>query len=149
MFFVLEMMILSDVHSAKTRSYNMSKIKGKATKPEILVRKYLFSKGFRYRVNDRRYPGNPDIVLPKYKVVIFVNGCFWHVHEGCKYFVWPENNKSFWKTKLSSNVERDRKNYEKLVSAGWKVIIIWECELQKGKGETRLEQLMQEIHLPM
>lgn len=142
-------MILSDVHSAKTRSYNMSKIKGKATKPEILVRKYLFSKGFRYRVNDRRYPGNPDIVLPKYKVVIFVNGCFWHVHEGCKYFVWPENNKSFWKTKLSSNVERDRKNYEKLVSAGWKVIIIWECELQKGKGETRLEQLMQEIHLPM
>ena len=136
---------MSDVHSTKTRSYNMSQIKGKNTKPEIIVRRFLFSKGFRYRVNDKRYPGNPDIVLPKYKTAIFVNGCFWHVHEGCKYFVWPQNNSSFWKTKLLSNAERDRKNYEKLTSIGWKVIIIWECELRNGQKEQRLKQAVIEI----
>ena len=136
---------MSDVHSAKTRSYNMSQIKGKNTKPEIIVRRFLFSKGFRYRVNDKRYPGHPDIVLPKYKTAIFVNGCFWHVHEGCKYFVWPQNNSSFWETKLLSNAERDRKNYEKLTSIGWKVIIIWECELRNGQKEERLKQTAIEI----
>ena len=136
---------MSDVHSTKTRSYNMSQIKGKNTKPEIIVRRFLFSKGFRYRVNDKRYPGHPDIVLPKYKTAIFVNGCFWHVHEGCKYFVWPQNNSSFWETKLLSNAERDRKNYEKLTSIGWKVIIIWECELRNGQKEQRLKQTAIEI----
>jgi len=136
---------MSDVHSTKTRSYNMSQIKGKNTKPEILVRKYLFSKGFRYRVNDKRYPGHPDIVLPKYKTAIFINGCFWHVHEGCKYFVWPENNKDFWKAKLLSNVERDRINYEKLADLGWKVLIIWECELRKNNAEDRLNQLVKNL----
>lgn len=124
----------------------MSKIKGKDTKPEILVRKYLFSKGFRYRVNDKRYPGHPDIVLPKYKTVIFINGCFWHVHEGCKHFVWPESNELFWKKKLLSNVERDRKNYDKLTALGWKVIIVWECELHKDRAENRLCRLVCEIH---
>jgi len=123
----------------------MSQIKGKNTKPEILVRKYLFSKGFRYRVNDKRYPGHPDIVLPKYKTAIFINGCFWHVHEGCKYFVWPENNKDFWKAKLLSNVERDRINYEKLADLGWKVLIIWECELRKNNAEDRLNQLVKNL----
>ena len=136
---------MSDVHSAKTRSYNMSQIKGKNTKPEIIVRRFLFSKGFRYRVNDKRYPGHPDIVLPKYKTAIFINGCFWHVHKGCKYFVWPQNNSSFWETKLLSNSERDRKNYEKLISIGWKVIIIWECELRNGQKEERLKQAAIEI----
>lgn len=87
-----------DVHSKEVRSYNMSCIKGKGTKPEEMVRKYLFSQGFRYRKNDKRLPGTPDIVLPKYKTVIFVNGCFWHGHE-CKYFVWPKNNAEFWKAK--------------------------------------------------
>ena len=94
-----------DVHDKKTRSYNMSRIKGKNTKPEEIVRKYLFSKGFRYRKNDKRLPGTPDIVLPKYKTVIFVNGCFWHGHEGCKYFVWPKNNADFWKKKLEDNIK--------------------------------------------
>ena len=86
-----------DVHDKKTRSYNMSQIKGKNTKPEEMVRKYLFAQGFRYRKNDKKLPGTPDIVLPKYKTVIFVNGCFWHGHEGCKYFVWPKSNPDFWK----------------------------------------------------
>ena len=136
---------MTDVHNTETRSYNMSQIKGKDTKPEEIVRKYLFSKGFRYRKNVSNLPGKPDIVLPKYKICIFVNGCFWHKHEGCKYFVWPQNNSSFWKTKLLSNAERDRKNYEKLTSIGWKVIIIWECELRNGQKEQRLKQAVIEI----
>lgn len=88
---------MADVHTPEQRRYNMSRIRSKNTKPEELVRKYLFSKGFRYRKNDARLPGKPDIVLPKYKTVIFVNGCFWHAHKGCKYFVWPKNNADFWK----------------------------------------------------
>lgn len=130
-----------DVHDNKTRSYNMSKIKGVNTKPEVAVRKYLFSEGFRFRVNDKRYPGHPDIVLPKYKTCIFVNGCFWHVHKGCKYFVWPENNKSFWHEKLSKNVERDNRNYHLLKEMGWNVIIIWECELKKDRVQNTLKKL--------
>lgn len=136
---------MPDVHSVKTRSYNMSQIKGKNTKSEIVVRKYLFSQAFRFRVNDKRYPGHPDIILPKYKKAIFINGCFWHVHEGCQYFVWPENHKEFWKKKLLSNVTRDHMNYEKLEALGWEVIIIWECELRKDKSEKRLCQLVSEI----
>ncbi len=134
-----------DVHSKSIRSYNMSQIKGKDTKPEIMVRKYLFSNGFRYRINDKRYPGHPDIILPKYKTAIFINGCFWHVHEGCRYFIWPKNNKEFWRKKLLSNVERDRKNHEILSAMGWKVIIIWECELRKDKIENRLVGLVDEL----
>ena len=101
---------MADVHTPKQRSYNMSRIRGKDTKPEELVRKYLFSQGFRYRKNDARLPGKPDIVLPKYKTVIFVNGCFWHAHEGCKYFVWPKNNSDFWKKKIEGNILRDKNN---------------------------------------
>lgn len=134
-----------DVHSKETRSYNMSRIKGKETKPEVMVRKFLFSQGFRYRKNDKRYPGTPDIVLPKYRTVIFVNGCFWHKHEGCKYFVWPENNKEFWKNKIEANVERDNRNYELLKELGWNVIVIWECELKKNKREERLRELTETI----
>ena len=98
---------MADVHSKEVRSYNMSQIKGKETKPEVLVRKYLLSKGFRYKKNDSRLPGKPDIVLPKDKTVIFVNGCFWHMHTGCKYFVMPKNNAEFWREKLEKNVQRD------------------------------------------
>ena len=108
----------------------MSCIKGKGTKPEEFVRKYLFSQGFRYRKNDKRLPGTPDIVLPKYKTVIFVNGCFWHGHKGCKYFVWPKNNAEFWKNKIESNISRDRKKAETLKDQGWKVIVVWECDLK-------------------
>ncbi len=136
---------MPDVHSSDMRSYNMSKIKGKDTKPEILVRKYLFSKGFRYRINDKRYPGRPDIILPKYKTVIFINGCFWHVHENCKYFVWPSSNVEFWKDKLGRNKQRDEKNIAELKNMGWRVITVWECELRKDKVEHRLIQLVNEI----
>ena len=134
-----------DVHDQKTRSYNMSRVKGKDTKPEEIVRKYLFSQGFRYRKNDKRLPGKPDIVLPKYKTVIFVNGCFWHKHEGCKYFVWPKSNSEFWKEKIESNIVRDKKQYEELKNAGWHVIIVWECELKKKQRMDTLEQLVTEI----
>lgn len=125
-----------DVHSKETRSYNMSRIKNKNTKPEELVRKFLFSKGLRYRKNDKRLPGHPDIVLPKYKTVIFVNGCFWHGHQGCKYFVWPKSNEEFWKQKIGSNIERDKKNISALKQLGWNVLTIWECELKNNQKET-------------
>jgi DNA mismatch endonuclease (patch repair protein) len=130
-----------DVHDKETRSYNMSCIKGKGTKPEEIVRKYLFSHGFRYRKNDKRLPGTPDIVLPKYKTVIFVNGCFWHGHEGCKYFVWPKNNAEFWKAKILQNIERDKRDFERLENVGWKVIVVWECCLKRPVCTKTLEQL--------
>lgn len=134
-----------DVHDKKTRSYNMSQIKGKDTKPEKIVRKYLFSQGFRYRKNDKRLPGTPDVVLPKYKTVIFVNGCFWHGHEGCKYFVWPKSNPEFWKEKIEANIVRDKQKSKLLKSRGWKVIIIWECELKPVARIARLKKLCEEI----
>ena len=136
---------MADVHTPEQRSYNMSQIRGKNTKPEELVRKYLFSQGFRYRKNDPRLPGKPDIVLPKYKTVIFVNGCFWHGHEGCRYFVWPKNNVEFWKNKISGNIYRDQKNYNFLAELGWKVLIVWECELKKAVFETTMSQLVGQI----
>lgn len=123
----------------------MSRIRGKDTKPEELVRKYLFSKGFRYRKNVAALPGKPDIVLPKYKTCIFVNGCFWHGHEGCKYFVWPKNNAEFWKQKITANIERDKKTYEKLAENGWKVIIVWECELKKESRQCTFKRLVCDI----
>ena len=124
---------MADVHSPETRSFNMSQIKGKNTKPEEQVRKYLFSRGYRYRKNVSNLPGKPDIVLPKYKTCIFVNGCFWHKHEGCKYFVWPKNNAEFWKKKITGNVERDLRQQNELRSLGWNVVVLWECELKKER----------------
>lgn len=121
---------MSDHLSAEKRSWNMSHIRSKDSKPETLVRKYLFSKGFRYRKNVKQLPGCPDIVLPKYKTVICVNGCFWHKHD-CPRFVWPKSNTEYWKAKITGNVERDKKNYAELQSLGWNVLIIWECELKK------------------
>ena len=134
-----------DIHDKKTRSYNMSRIKGKNTKPEELVRKYLFSQGFRYRKNDKRLPGSPDIVLPKYKTVIFVNGCFWHGHEGCKNFVWPKSNEEFWKNKIETNIARDKKKTQVLEELGWRVIVVWECELKNFCKEETLQKLTSEI----
>lgn len=136
---------MADVHTPEQRSYNMSRIRGKDTKPEELVRKYLFSQGFRYRKNDARLPGKPDIVLPKYKTVIFVNGCFWHAHEGCKYFVWPKNNADFWKKKIESNVMRDTKNYQLLEKLGWRVLTVWECELKPFVRENTLREIADAI----
>ncbi|NLH44685.1 MAG: DNA mismatch endonuclease Vsr [Acholeplasmataceae bacterium] len=136
---------MTDVHNTETRSYNMSQIKGKDTKPEEIVRKYLFSKGFRYRKNVSNLPGKPDIVLPKYKICIFVNGCFWHKHEGCKYFVWPKNNAEFWKEKIEKNTARDKQNFARLESEGWRVLIIWECQLKakvRAKSLKELENIL-------
>ncbi len=138
-------MIVMDVHDKKTRSYNMSRIKGKDTKPEELVRKFLFSQGFRYRKNDKHLTGKPDIVLPKYKTVIFVNGCFWHKHEGCKYFVWPKSNIEFWKEKICATVERDKKQILELQSDNWKVITLWECELKSAVRDLTLHKLISQI----
>ncbi len=124
----------------------MSKIKGKNTKPEILVRKFLFSRGFRFRIHDSRYPGKPDIVLPKYNTVIFVHGCFWHGHEECKAALLPETNKPFWKKKIYGNMERDRKITQILRDQGWNVIILWDCEIDnERKKEKRLSLLLKEI----
>lgn len=110
-----------------------------------MVRKYLFSHGFRYRKNDKRLPGTPDIVLPKYRVVIFVNGCFWHGHNQCRYFVIPKSNTEFWVDKINKNIERDALNTEKLISLGWNVITIWECELKKDKREDTLSALQHRL----
>jgi len=124
----------------------MSKIRGNKTKPEELVGKFLFSKGFRYRKNDKRYPGRPDIVLRKYNTIIFIHGCFWHGHENCKAAKLPETNEDFWGKKISDNIARDRKNIQKLRNEGWRVIIIWQCEIQnKNNRDKRLELLIDEI----
>lgn len=122
----------------------MRSIRSKDTKPEVIVRKYLFSRGLRFRKNDKRYPGHPDIVLPKYKTVVFVNGCFWHQHEGCKYAVMPKTNVEYWSSKLTRNVQRDNENYKKLRNDGWNVIVVWECQL-KEEAEKTLESLFEEI----
>lgn len=120
----------------------MSCIKGKNTKPEEIVRKYLFSLGFRYRKNDKRLPGTPDIVLPKYRTVIFVNGCFWHGHQGCRYFVVPKTNTEFWMNKIDANRARDQKKISELEAMGWRVIVIWECELKQGKQDDTLRRIV-------
>ena len=136
---------MADVHTPEQRSYNMSRIRSKNTKPEELVRKFLFSQGFRYRKNDARLPGKPDIVLPKYKTVIFVNGCFWHGHEGCRYFVWPKNNAEFWEAKIAGNIQWDKHNHQLLANQGWRVIEIWECQLMKSVVDNTLQNLVLQI----
>ncbi len=122
--------MMADVHSKETRSYNMSRIRSKDTKPELLVRKFLHKNGFRFRLHVRDLPGKPDIVLPKYKTVIFIHGCFWHGHEGCRYFVVPKTRTEWWLNKIGVNISNDQKAEEQLTAAGWKVIKIWECELK-------------------
>lgn len=137
---------MSDVLTKEQRHLNMSHIRGKDTKPEEIVRKYLFSKGYRYRKNDSRYPGKPDIVLRKYRTVIFVHGCFWHRHPGCKYASTPSTNREFWQKKFEQNVIRDRTVQNQLREDGWNVIVIWECEIsRKADRESRLRRLDQEI----
>ena len=123
----------------------MSRIKSSNTKPEEIVRKYLFSKGFRYRKNDKRYPGKPDIVLPKYRTIIFVNGCFWHGHKGCKYYVVPKTNTDFWLNKINHNIERDQKQINQLKMEGWNVIVVWECQLKQEKQNDTLMSIERNI----
>ncbi|CDC56690.1 dNA mismatch endonuclease Vsr [Phocaeicola coprophilus CAG:333] len=129
------------------RHKNMAAIHSKDTKPEILVRKFLFSRGFRYRLNHPLLPGKPDIVLRKYKTCIFINGCFWHGHDGCKYFVMPKTRIDFWQAKIERNKERDSENQRKLASMGWHCITIWECQLKPKVREATLESLSYTLSL--
>lgn len=119
-----------DKISKEKRSKNMSKIKSHDTSIEIKVRKYLFSQGFRYRKNVKSLPGKPDIVLSKYKTVIFINGCFWHRHPGCKYATTPSSHQEFWQKKFTANVKNDQKNHKLLTESGWNVIVLWECKIE-------------------
>ena len=135
---------MADNHTKEIRSKNMSHIRSTNSKPEEIVRKYLFSQGFRYRKNVRKLPGCPDIVLAKYKTVIFVNGCFWHKHD-CPRFVWTSSNQEYWEPKIVRNVERDKQNSALLEEAGWNIIVVWECELKKMVREQTLEGLSEQI----
>lgn len=141
---------MTDIKTPEQRSRNMAAIKGKDTKPEMIVRKYLFSRGMRFRVQVRKLPGNPDIVLPKYKTVIFVDGCFWHGHEGCKYFRLPKSNTEYWETKIEHNIARDIRNEAELTAQGWRVIRVWECEIQTVlEREKYLTSLYERIVSPI
>lgn len=134
-----------DVHDTATRSYNMSQIKGKDTQPELLVRKFLFANGLRYRLHVKNLPGKPDIVLRKYKTVIFVHGCFWHGHEGCKYFKIPDTRTDWWKEKIGKNKANDEKNKFALQSSGWKIITVYGCELKKKVKDETLRKVLTQL----
>lgn len=132
-----------DIVSEEQRSYNMSRIRGRDTKPELAVRSMLHSMGYRFTVNgplNRKLPGKPDIVLPKYKTVIFVHGCFWHGHQGCKDFRIPKTRTEWWKAKIEGNVARDKRQQEELRQLGWKVLVIWECEVKTNSSLKDLKQ---------
>lgn len=133
--------MMTDNLTPTQRSQCMSRIKGKDTKPEKTIRSLLHRMGYRFRIHRRDLPGNPDIVLPKYKKVIFVHGCFWHGHEGCNRAKIPGSNKAFWHEKLSKNIERDRQNQKKIKILGWDYLIIWQCEIKKGD----LDKLAQKL----
>ena len=136
---------MADIFEPKVRSYVMSRVKGKNTKPEMLVRRYLYAKGFRYRLHDKNLPGKPDIVLKKYRTLIFINGCFWHAHENCRHFKVPETNTKFWRKKIGKNVLNDLRNHQALEELGWRVLVLWTCELKPKVREKRLEALEREI----
>jgi DNA mismatch endonuclease (patch repair protein) len=133
---------MTDVHEPKVRSYNMSRIRSKDTNPEMIVRRFLFKNGFRYRLHVKDLPGKPDIVLPKYKTVIFVNGCFWHGHDNCKYFVVPKTRTDWWLQKINGNKQLDNISYLKLKSEGWEISCIFECELRREKREETLLKVL-------
>ena len=131
---------MPDVLTPTQRHRCMCRIRSQATKPEMAVRRWLWVHGYRYRLNVKSVPGKPDIVMRRYRTAIFVNGCFWHGHEGCKQFVLPKTNTAFWQTKITRNRERDQKNYDLLLNAGWQVIVIWACNLTKDKLESTMQQ---------
>ena len=132
---------MADVHDRITRSFNMSRIRSRDTGPELLVRKFLFSKGFRYKIHDKTLPGKPDLVFPKYKTVIFIHGCFWHGHEGCKYFVIPKTRRKWWLDKITRNKQLDFESIKKLKKIGWKVLTVFECKLRPKNKERALNML--------
>jgi len=136
---------MADVHTKAIRSYNMSRIKGKNTKAEMLVRKFLHAHGYRYRLHDKKLPGKPDIVLPKYKTIIFVHGCFWHGHKNCKYFVVPKTRTDWWLNKINGNIANDSKAVKALKKEGWKIINLWECNLRHHKLKSTLTGLLKKF----
>jgi len=134
---------MADIVSKKTRSRMMSGIRGKNTKPELLIRKAIFNRGYRYRLHTKELPGKPDIVFPKFRAVIFVHGCFWHLHE-CHLFKWPSTRPEFWKDKLEGNRERDRRKQKAIAELGWRILVVWECAL-KGKGKLDLNTITDRV----
>ena len=136
---------MADIFPASKRSEIMSRVKGKETTPEIIVRKYLFSRGLRYRKNVKTLPGTPDIVLPKYKTVVLVNGCFWHGHKGCKPAHLPSTNLNYWEKKIADNIERDERKKRELENLGYKVLVAWQCQLKKKIRYDNLEKLYNNI----
>lgn len=137
---------MADVHEPKIRSYNMSQIRGKDTKPELIVRRFLHTNGIRFRLHDKRYPGKPDIILPKCKTAIFVHGCFWHGHDNCHYFVIPKTRTQWWLDKINRNKDKDADNEARLLNLGWRIVIIWECQLKQYNLDETLNQLLISIH---
>lgn len=136
---------MSDVHTPEQRHKNMAAIHSSSTKPELKLRRALWSQGFRYRINEKDLPGKPDIVLPKYRTVVFVHGCFWHGHKGCKYYTVPKTNTEFWTAKVTRNQQRDQEVWRQLEAKGWAVIIVWECELKKYRFEDTVNSVAAEI----
>jgi DNA mismatch endonuclease (patch repair protein) len=136
---------MTDIYSKETRSYIMSQVKSKNTTPELLVRKFLFSKGIRYRLHKRDLPGKPDVVICKYKTVIFINGCFWHGHEGCRYYKTPKTNTEFWIKKINKNITNDNINVRVLQDMGWKVLTVWGCEIKPKYLSNTLALLIKNI----
>jgi DNA mismatch endonuclease, patch repair protein len=133
---------MADVHNKATRSYNMSRIASKNTKPELLVRSFLHRNGFRFRLHNNKLPGRPDIVLPRYRSAIFVNGCFWHGHVNCKYFKLPKTRTRWWADKIATNKANDAKAVKALKKDGWWVLVIWECKLKPAKSEKTLQRIV-------
>jgi DNA mismatch endonuclease (patch repair protein) len=136
---------MADIHNKATRSYNMSRIKGTDTMPEMLVRRFLHANGIRYRLHNKNLPGKPDLTLSKFHTVIFVNGCFWHGHKGCKYFVMPKTRTQWWKEKIEETIARDLKSQKELKKIGWNTMIVWECDLKPEKRERILDDLLNTI----
>jgi DNA mismatch endonuclease, patch repair protein len=133
---------VADVHTKKQRSYNMAQVKSTNTKPELLVRKFLHAQGFRYSLHNKKLPGKPDIVLPKYNTIIFVHGCFWHGHTNCKYFTIPKTRTKWWTDKINTNKANDEKAVKALKKAGWKIIIVWACKLKPKNAEQTLIKIL-------
>ncbi|CAN5438018.1 very short patch repair endonuclease [soil metagenome] len=136
---------MADVHNTAQRRFNMQQIKGKNTKPEMLVRKFLFAHGYRYRLHDKKLPGKPDLVLRKYGTVIFIHGCFWHGHTDCKYYVVPKTRTDWWLNKINGNITNDVKAIAALKKDGWKIITVWECDLKPALVEKTLNALVKNI----
>lgn len=140
---------MADIKTPEQRSLNMAAIRGKNTKPEMIVRKYLFSRGMRFRIQVRKLPGTPDIVLPRYRTVIFVDGCFWHGHEGCRYYRLPKSNVEFWREKIERNIARDARDECELKALGWNVVRVWECDIRRvAEREVYLQCLYDIITRP-